>query len=102
MSMYAIEAVRTNPANGRIEKVRWGKLDFSRNHWELDPMESDVTEVVRKLQAGEEVRAAFPVGHFTVLGPRLEICQSGPDTQEIEVIDAEEHPGRTLSDMPTF
>ncbi|MGV3654521.1 MAG: hypothetical protein ACO1N5_09895, partial [Noviherbaspirillum sp.] len=102
MSMYAVDAVRMNAASGRVEKVRWGKLDYSGMHWELEPMEGDVAEVVDKIQAGDEVRAAFPVGNFTVLGPRLEVFRSRRGEEEIEVEDADEHPGRTISDMPTF
>src|SRR5690606_1116849 len=102
MSLYAIDAVRMNPANGRVMKVRWGKLDYSGMHWELEPKEDDVAEVVRTIRNGEEVRAAFPVGGFTVIGPKLEVSHTNMGEEDIEVEDAAERPGRTLSDMPTF
>ena len=99
MSMYAIDAIRMNPRSGQVERVRWGKVDLALKHWELEPEESDVSEVVRKIQAGAEVRSTFQVGGFTVIGPKLEVSPSG---QGIEVVDPEQHPGRTINDMLTF
>jgi hypothetical protein len=101
MSIYAIDAVHTNHQSGMVEKVRWGRVDHANRHWEIEPEISDVSVVVDKILSGEEVRAAFPVGHFTVLGPKIGIIVSG-DVRGIEVIDPDEHPGRTMAELPEF
>lgn len=101
MSVYAIDAVHMNHHSGLVEKVRWGKIDDSNRHFEVEPMVSDVTDVVEKILSGEEVRAAFPVGMFTVLGPKVGITVSG-EVRGIEVIDPEDHPGRTVAELPEF
>ncbi|MDB5841080.1 MAG: hypothetical protein JWQ23_3032 [Herminiimonas sp.] len=101
MSVYAIDAVRMNAKSGLVEQVRWGKVDHTYKHWEVEPVISDVTDVVEKILSGEEVRAAFPVGHFTVLGPKVGITISSQG-KDIEVIDPDDHPGRTVAELPTF
>jgi hypothetical protein len=101
MSVYAIDAVRMNPKSGLVEQVRWGRVDHTHNHLEVEPVVSDVNDVVDKILSGEEVRAAFQVGHFTVLGPKVGINLSSQG-KDIEVIDPDEHPGRTVGELPTF
>lgn len=101
MSVYAINAVRMNAKSGLVEQVRWGRVDHDHNHWEVEPVISDVGDVVDKILSGEEVRAAFLVGRFTVLGPKVGINLSSQG-KDIEVINPEDHPGRTVSELPTF
>ncbi|MGI4848424.1 MAG: hypothetical protein ACRYGK_09880 [Janthinobacterium lividum] len=101
MSIYAIDAIHMNRHSGQVEKVRWGKVDHAHRHWEVEPVVCDVTDVMDKIMSGEEVRAAFPVGMFTVLGPKIGIIASG-NSRDIEVIDPDDHPGRTVSELPEF
>ena len=101
MSVYIIDAVRMNARTGLVEQVRWGKVDHTHNHWEVEPVISDVTDVVEKILSGEEVRTVFPVGHFTVLGPKVGITISSHG-KDIEVIDPDDHPGCTVGELPTF
>ncbi|MDB5823202.1 MAG: hypothetical protein JWR21_1906 [Herminiimonas sp.] len=105
MSTYAIEAVHLNEQNGRIEQVMWAKVDPVKNRWDTDPIVAHVDEVINCLQHGDEVWTAFPVGHYTVLGPRIEVVQSDMPASLgawIDTVDAESHPGRSLLDMPMF
>lgn len=104
MSTYAIEAVHLNQQNGRIDQVMWARVDPSNNLWETDPTVANVDEVIDCINHGDEVWSAFPVGHYTVLGPRIEVVQQPgmPEPAWIETVDAENHPGRALIDMPMF
>jgi hypothetical protein len=102
MSMYAIEAVRINAESGRIEQVRWGRIDPAHHSWETEPVISDVIEVVGKLMDGNDVWTAFSVGNLSVLGPKVRVVRYKYGSESIETADPANHVGRTLHDLPTF
>jgi hypothetical protein len=102
MSMYAIEAVRINADSGRIEQVRWGRIDPAHNTWETEPFISDVNEVVDKLMDGDEVWTAFSVANLSVLGSKVRVVVHEDGSEGIETVDPANHAGRTLHDLPAF
>jgi hypothetical protein len=102
MSVYAIDAVKINPESGRIEQVRWGKIDLHQHIWETEPVIVNAVDVINNITSGDEVWTAFPIGQLTVLGPKVGIVENEHGSKEIEIIDPDNHPGRTLGDMPVF
>lgn len=96
MKTFAVSQVALD-ADGRVTRVRWGKVDTVKNAWAGPESVAPVVEVVAALQAGDQVFALFPSihGHLPDRqfaqadydGKRQTIVLIGPTAYEREIHD---------------
>jgi len=96
---YGITAVRF--AGAQVVEAMMGLIDSSRSAWDLRPAPTRAAEVVDRLVEGDTVISLFPddEGHLQP-GPEIKVDVL-PEGTEILAL-AEERPGRSLKDLPTF
>jgi hypothetical protein len=96
---YAITAVRY--AGSQVVGAMMGLVDEKSARWDLRPAPTRVSTVVDRLVEGDTVVSAFPDDQGRLrFGPEV-MVDVLPEGTEILVL-AEEPPGRSLRDLPTF
>lgn len=97
-AVYAVSKVGLD-ADGRVTRVRWGRVDTAANRWIGDETVSPVADAVAALRAGDQVFALFatagghmPGGQFTFVdyddGRQTIVLQGAPiDAHEIHDMD---------------
>ena len=96
---YGITALRY--AGSHIVEAMMGLIDNTRASWDLRPTPTRLTEVVDRLVEGDTVISLFPdeTGELQP-GPEVKVDVLPEGTETLAL--AEEAPGRSLRDLPTF
>lgn len=97
MAFYGITAVRLN-AKGRIEKVRWRRIDGAANNETV----VEAHEVANALACGDTVTTIHGMPGGTVPGANAKYVVFEQGNEGIETLNPDSHPGRTLLDLPRF
>lgn len=100
MALYGVTALRFDE-NGRLDRLKIGRIDGSVPAWDGPIRVATVLEVVDLVTTGDKVFLIFPVEGLTVHGPKL-FVKSHSDGVEYLVEEGEPQAGRRLQDMPTF
>lgn len=96
---YGITALRY--AGSNIVEAMMGLFDPTQSRWDLGPTPTRVTEVVDKLVEGDTVISVFPddAGRLR-LGPEVKVDVLAEGTETLVLAD--EGPGHSIRDLPTF
>ena len=97
--LYGITAVRLE--GSLVSEVMMGMIDPDLQQWDLRPAPTRLVEVVDRLVEGDTVVTLFPTRRGTLqMGPevKVDVLPEGTET----LAEAEERPGRRLTDLPRF
>jgi hypothetical protein len=101
MALYGVTGIRVNPNNNRITHARLGQIDGQTNHW-VGPLQVvEAHEVADRLVAGDTVYSIHTIeGGHTVPGAKARHVVFDNGAEGFDTLEAENHPGRTVRDLP--
>ncbi|MEJ6022339.1 hypothetical protein [Ramlibacter sp. PS4R-6] len=96
---YGITAVRF--AGTQVVEAMMGLIDRSREHWDLRPAPTRVTEVIDRMVEGDTVISLFPDDEGQLHpGPEVKVDVLPEGTETLALAD--ESAGLSLRDLPRF
>lgn len=101
MPLYGITAIRIDPNSGRITHARMGPVNGGDREWIGPQRVVEAREVVVRLVAGDTVYSLHTVeGGHTIPGARARRVVFVNGAEGFDTLDPENHPGRTVRDLP--
>ena len=96
---YGITALRY--AGPNIVEAMMGLIDPREQEWDLRPTPTRLMEVVDKLVEGDTIISMFPddEGRLSI-GPEVKVDVLADSSETLALAD--DVPGRSLSDLPTY
>jgi hypothetical protein len=101
MALYGVTAIRVNGNNNRITHAKLGKIDGQTNKWIGEPEVVGAHDVGDLLLDGDNtVYSIHEIVGGRVLGAKAKYVVFDNGVESFDTLEPENHPGRTVRDLP--